>query len=69
MLINNEVLLISYTDLKPYTFCPIPLILKLLHWNLSRMISHATSSIILLDVYSPVSARASIGRKDGALFE
>ena len=30
---------------------------------------YATSSIILFDVYSPVSARASIGRKDRALFE
>jgi len=25
--------------------------------------------MIILDVYSPVSARASIGKKEGALFE
>ena len=35
----------------------------------TRIGFYETSSMIFLEVYSPVSARASTGKKDGELFE
>ena len=67
--ISKEAPLDSQSDLKPYTFYHRPLNWRHLNRDLPEMVVYEIISMTFLDVYSPVSARASIGKKDGALFE